>query len=81
MLKAIENGEFIEYTVFSGNYCGTSHRAVKDVQDKGGIENVQFLHRRRRSLLLIRFEFARVERSQETTVDILAKNNVILCRH
>lgn len=37
MLKAIKNGEFIEYTEFSGNYYGTSHRAVQEVQDQGRI--------------------------------------------
>lgn len=37
MLKAIENGEFIEYTMFSENYYGTSHKAVKDVQNEGRI--------------------------------------------
>lgn len=37
MMKAIEAKEFIEYTQFSGNYYGTSKKAVKDVQDKGKI--------------------------------------------
>lgn len=37
MLKAIESKEFIEYTQFSGNFYGTSKKAVKDVQDQGKI--------------------------------------------
>jgi guanylate kinase len=37
MLEAIKNGEFIEYTEFSGNIYGTSKQAVKEVQDKGRI--------------------------------------------
>ena len=37
MMKAIEAKEFIEYTQFSGNYYGTSKKAVKDVQDQGKI--------------------------------------------
>ena len=37
MLKAIERGEFIEYTKFSENYYGTSKKAVTDVQNKGRI--------------------------------------------
>lgn len=37
MLESIKNGEFIEYTSFSGNYYGTSKKSVKDVQDKGRI--------------------------------------------
>lgn len=37
MLLAIENGEFIESTQFSGNIYGTSKKAVRDVQDKGRI--------------------------------------------
>lgn len=37
MLKAIERGEFIEYTEFSNNYYGTSKKAVTDVQNKGRI--------------------------------------------
>lgn len=36
-MKAIENGEFIEYTSFSGNYYGTSKKSVQDVQNKGRI--------------------------------------------
>lgn len=37
MLKAIENGDFIEFTKFSENYYGTSRKAVEDVQNKGRI--------------------------------------------
>lgn len=37
MLKAIERGDFIEYTKFSDNYYGTSRKAVTDVQNKGRI--------------------------------------------
>jgi len=37
MEKSISNGEFIEYTQFSGNYYGTSKKAVKEVQESGRI--------------------------------------------
>lgn len=37
MTKAIEDGEFIEHTEFSGNMYGTSKRAVRDVMAKGRI--------------------------------------------
>lgn len=33
--KMIDNKEFIEWAQFSGNYYGTSVRAVKDVAEKG----------------------------------------------
>ena len=36
-MAAIDNGEFIEYTQFSGNYYGTSKKSVQDVQNKGRI--------------------------------------------
>ena len=37
MEKAIENDEFIEHAVFSGNMYGTSKEAVKTVMDQGKI--------------------------------------------
>lgn len=37
MKKAIENGEFIEHAEFSGNFYGTSHKAVDDVSKTGRI--------------------------------------------
>ncbi|XP_040355301.1 guanylate kinase isoform X1 [Ixodes scapularis] len=37
MEQAIEAGEFIEYTEFSGNLYGTSKKSVRDVQDQGRI--------------------------------------------
>ncbi|XP_003747018.1 guanylate kinase [Galendromus occidentalis] len=37
MQKAIADGEFIEYTEFSGNMYGTSKRAVRDVMNSGRI--------------------------------------------
>ncbi|OQR78093.1 guanylate kinase-like [Tropilaelaps mercedesae] len=37
MEKAISEGEFIEYTQFSGNMYGTSKRAVQDVINQGRI--------------------------------------------
>ncbi|RWS11297.1 Guanylate kinase-like protein [Dinothrombium tinctorium] len=37
MEKAIERGEFIEYTQFSGNLYGTSKKSVKEVQSQGKI--------------------------------------------
>ncbi|XP_066929632.1 guanylate kinase-like isoform X1 [Clytia hemisphaerica] len=37
MLKAIENGEFLESAEFSGNVYGTSKKAVQDVLDSGKI--------------------------------------------
>lgn len=35
MLKMIERNEFIEHTAFSGNYYGTSKRAVRDAIQMG----------------------------------------------
>lgn len=35
MLRMIEQGEFIEHTSFSGNYYGTSKRAVRDAIQMG----------------------------------------------
>jgi len=37
ILAAIQNGDFIEYTQFAGNYYGTSRKAVQDVQNQGKI--------------------------------------------
>jgi len=37
MEKAIKNGEFIEFTQFSGNYYGTSKASIKRVQDSNRI--------------------------------------------
>ncbi|XP_075533314.1 guanylate kinase isoform X2 [Dermacentor variabilis] len=37
MEQAIEAGEFIEYTEFSGNLYGTSKKSVRDVQEQGRI--------------------------------------------
>lgn len=37
MQKAIEDGEFIEHAVFSGNMYGTSKTAVQSVMDQGKI--------------------------------------------
>jgi guanylate kinase len=37
MIAAIENGDFIESTQFSGNYYGTSKKSVRDVQNQGRI--------------------------------------------
>lgn len=36
MLQMINHNEFIEHTNFSGNYYGTSKRAVSDALQKGG---------------------------------------------
>ena len=51
MLRLIGQNEFIEYTHFSGNYYGTSRRAVRDVLRQGkhlvievDIEGVKALH-------------------------------------
>ncbi|CCE78294.1 Piso0_000914 [Millerozyma farinosa CBS 7064] len=33
--KAIDEGKFIEWTQFSGNYYGTSYKAVEDVSKQG----------------------------------------------
>lgn len=37
MERSITNGEFIEYTEFSGNLYGTSKKSVSDIQNKGKI--------------------------------------------
>ncbi|KAJ8982735.1 hypothetical protein NQ317_014033 [Molorchus minor] len=35
MKKGIENGEFIEHAVFSGNYYGTSRAAINEISNQG----------------------------------------------
>ncbi|KAL1516560.1 hypothetical protein ABEB36_000463 [Hypothenemus hampei] len=37
MRKALENGEFIEHAVFSGNTYGTSYKTIEDVTKQGKI--------------------------------------------
>ncbi|XP_023237883.1 guanylate kinase-like isoform X2 [Centruroides sculpturatus] len=37
MERSISNGDFIEYTEFSGNLYGTSKKSVRDIQNKGKI--------------------------------------------
>ncbi|MCJ1336826.1 hypothetical protein MMC09_002104 [Bachmanniomyces sp. S44760] len=36
-LQLVDQGGFIEYAQFGGNYYGTSIKAVKDIAEKGGI--------------------------------------------
>ena len=36
-MKLVDEGGFIEYANFGGNYYGTSVKAVKDVAEKGRI--------------------------------------------
>ncbi|XP_060519231.1 uncharacterized protein LOC132697687 isoform X2 [Cylas formicarius] len=37
MKKAVDNGEFLEHAVFSGNYYGTSFRAIEEIAKRGRV--------------------------------------------
>lgn len=76
MMKAIEAKEFIEYTQFSGNYYGTSKKAVKDVQDQGKIcildVEIEGVKNLKKTDLNPRFVFIRPPGSSiQETLDIL----------
>ena len=75
-MKAIEAKEFIEYTQFSGNYYGTSKKAVKDVQDQGKIcildVEVEGVKNLKKTDLNPRFVFIRPPgTNNQETLDIL----------